>query len=116
MGTAEGERRDLLAMGPSDKLKVLATLSLPDQIGARLSERCEVTLASSREELLERISGQQVLLCTSFDTVDRELVEAGQALSAVVTVSAGYNHVDTEILRRRGVGLANTPAVLTDSV
>ena len=57
-----------------------------------------------------------MLLCTSFDTVDRELVEAGQALSAVVTVSAGYNHVDTEILSRRGVGLANTPAVLTDSV
>ena len=57
-----------------------------------------------------------MLLCTSFDTVDRELVEAGQALSAVVTVSAGYNHVDTETLRGRGVRLANTPAVLTDSV
>ena len=35
---------------------------------------------------------------------------------AVVTVSAGYNHVDTQILSRRGVRLANTPAVLTDSV
>ena len=57
-----------------------------------------------------------MLLCTSFDTVDRQLVEAGQALMAVVTVSAGYNHVDTETLRERGVGLANTPAVLTDSV
>ena len=82
----------------------------------RLCERCEVRKVTSRPELLASLTGQSVLLCTSFDRVDREMVEAGQSLRAVVTVSAGYNHVETEVLASRGVRLANTPGVLTDSV
>ena len=82
----------------------------------RLSESCELTLVTSRQDLLDNLTGQQVLLCTSFDRVDTDLLEAGESLRAVVTVSAGYNHVDTEVLVSRGVRLANTPGVLTDSV
>ena len=41
---------------------------------------------------------------------------ACQSLGAVVTISAGYNHVDTKELAKRGQLLANTPDVLTDSV
>ena len=81
-----------------------------------MSEKCEVTLVTCRQELLDNLTGQEVLLCTSFDTVDRDLLEAGQSLRAVVTVSAGYNHVETEVLASRGVKLANTSGVLTDSV
>ena len=75
-----------------------------------------MSLVTCRQELLDNLTGQEVLLCTSFDTVDRDLLEAGESLRAVVTVSAGYNHVETEVLASRGVRLANTPGVLTDSV
>ena len=34
----------------------------------------------------------------------------------MVTISAGFNHVDTKELANRGQLLANTPDVLTDSV
>ena len=60
---------------------------------------------TNRPDLLASLPGQSVLLCTSFDQVDRELLEAGGDLVAVVTVSAGFNHVDTEVLRLRGVRL-----------
>lgn len=71
----------------------------------RLSECCEVVLVTSRPDLLSELPGQSVLLCTSFDQVDGELLEAGQDLQAVVTVSAGFNHVATDLLRLRGVRL-----------
>ena len=31
-------------------------------------------------------------------------------------MSAGYNHIDVEAARRRGLKLGNTPGVLSDSV
>ena len=58
-----------------------------------------------------------MLLCSSFLRVDRDLLEAaGPDLKAVITISAGYNHVDTEELSRRGILLANTQGALDDSV
>ena len=84
---------------------VLATLCLPASIMARLEECCEVRQVNTRQDLLANLPGQSVLLCTSFDQVDGELLEAGADLVAVVTVSAGYNHVNTDLLRTRGVRL-----------
>ena len=91
--------------GRSAKLPVLATLCLPASIMARLEECCEVKQVNTRQDLLANLPGQSVLLCTSFDQVDGELLEAGADLVAVVTVSAGYNHVNTDLLRTRGVRL-----------
>ena len=72
---------------------------------------------SGRDELLKQIPNHDVLLCTSFDKVDSELLdEAGESLRCVASVSAGYNHVDTSQLASRGIVLGNTPDVLTDSV
>ena len=72
---------------------------------------------SGRDELLQQIPDHDVLLCTSFDKVDSELLQtAGDCLRSVVSVSAGYNHVDMSALASRGIVLGNTPDVLTDSV
>ena len=91
--------------GRSGKLGVLATLSLPASIMARLTECCQVSQVASREDLLAQLPGHSVLLCTSFDQVDGDLLEAGPDLVAVVTLSAGFNHVKTDLLRQRGVRL-----------
>ena len=72
---------------------------------------------SGRDELLKQIPNHDILLCTSFDKVDSELLDtAGESLRCVASVSAGYNHVDTSQLASRGIVLGNTPDVLTDSV
>ena len=94
------------------------TLDLPQHILTRLSETCDVTRVrvSCPADLVTAIPGYNVLLCTSFDKVNAELLDAGMDVRAVVTVSAGYNHVDTAELSKRGIMLSNTPDVLTDSV
>ena len=97
--------------------RVLVTLDLPSSILARLTPSCEVTQALVVDQVTSSISGHEVLLCSSFLRVDSDLLDAaGPDLRAVVTVSAGYNHVDTEELRRRGVLLANSQGALEDSV
>ena len=97
--------------------RLLVTLDLPAPVLARLTASCEVTRVAGGLGLVASVAaatrehgGHQLLLCSSFETVDLALLEA------VVTVSAGYNHVDTALLARRGLALANTPGVLEDSV
>ena len=94
------------------------TLDLPPHILTRLSETCDVTSVhvSCPADLVSALPGHTVLLCTSFDKVNTELLDAGKDVRAVVTVSAGYNHVDRVELSSRGILFANTPDVLTDSV
>ena len=91
------------------KPKLLLTIGLPASVMTRLSSVCDVTSVTSRADLLSSLPGHRVLLCSSFDNVDRELLAAGDCLEAVVTVSAGYNHVDTQEMARRGLLLGNTP-------
>ena len=97
--------------------RVLVTLELPASLLARLTPICDLTLTPEAAQVTASIRGHAVLLCSSFLRVDRDLLEAaGPDLKAVITVSAGYNHVDTEELSRRGIMLANTQGALDDSV
>ena len=93
------------------------TLELPASLLERLTPCCDLTEALDLTLTSAAIRGHQILLCSSFLKVDRDLLEAaGPDLKAVITVSAGYNHVDTEELSRRGIVLANTQGALDDSV
>ena len=96
---------------------MLVTLELPTSILERLYPSCALTEALDLTLTSVAIRGHQILLCSSFLRVDRDLLEAaGPDLKAVVTISAGHNHVDTEELSRRGIMLANTQGALDDSV
>lgn len=71
----------------------------------------------SRDCLLKRVKGKNGLLVTLTDKVDRELLEAaGSQLKIVSTLSVGYDHIDVDECRRRGVLVGNTPDVLTGIV
>lgn len=48
--------------------------------------------------------------------VDADLIAALPNLGAIVNYGAGFESVDVEAARRHGVGVANTPDVLTDTV
>lgn len=44
------------------------------------------------------------------------IFHTGPQLKAVATMSAGYNHIDVDELKKRGIKLGNTPKVVDDSV
>lgn len=69
-----------------------------------------------RDQLLEQVSGADAILSLLTEKVDGELLDAaGEQLKVVSNVAVGYNNVDVDACRERGVVATNTPGVLTDA-
>jgi glyoxylate reductase len=79
----------------------------------RLDER---QAAIPRAELLALVEGADAVLALLHDRVDAELLEAaGPQLRCVANVAVGYDNVDLDAARERGVVITNTPGVLDDA-
>jgi glyoxylate reductase len=86
----------------------------------RLESACHVELCEGdgeklRRDLLARVAGKQALVSMVTDTIDRAVVEAGEALKIIANVAVGYNNVDVAAAQARGIVVTNTPDVLTDA-
>lgn len=87
---------------------------------ARLEAESDLDLytgraAIPRDELIERVRGKQALMCLLTDRIDREVLDAGSELKIVANIAVGYNNVDIEACRARGIVVTNTPDVLTNA-
>ena len=103
------------------KPPVLVTRRLPASVLARLEEACALDLhagreALAREDLISRVAGRQALICLLTDRIDREVIDAGNELRIIANVAVGYDNIDVDYARARGVAVTNTPDVLTESV
>jgi len=99
---------------------VLVTRKLPASVMARLEAACQVEQCEGdgdafRRDLLARVAGKQALVSMVTDTVDRAVVEAGDALKIIANVAVGYNNIDVATAKARGIIVTNTPDVLTDA-
>jgi glyoxylate reductase len=99
-------------------LVVIARFLLPAGLDP-LSERFEVReggLDATRERILELVPGASGLVPDSSVPVDAELLDAcGDDLRVVANFAVGYDNVDLEACRERGVIVTNTPDVLTEA-
>jgi glyoxylate reductase len=103
-------------------MRVLITRQIPEPAERLLTEagcdvdRPEDDAAMPRSELLARVPGASGLLATLSDRIDHELLDAaGPTLRVVANFAVGYENIDIEACRRRGVRVTNTPEVLTDA-
>ena len=99
---------------------VLVTRQLPAIVLQRLAEGCDYRLGAehgslSREALLAAVTKVDGLICQLTDRIDQEVIEAGSNLQIIANVAVGFNNIDLEVARRRGIHVTNTPDVLTDA-
>ena len=99
--------------------RVLVTREIPTA-GLRLLEDFDVTILSERPpergELLEAAKGASGILATLTEQVDAELLQAaGEDLKVIANMAVGYDNVDLEAARERGVVITNTPEVLDET-
>jgi glyoxylate reductase len=99
--------------------RVLVTREIPTA-GLRLLEDFDVTILSERPpergELLEAAKGASGILATLTEQVDAELMQAaGEDLKVIANMAVGYDNVDLEAARERGVVITNTPEVLDET-
>jgi glyoxylate reductase len=84
-----------------------------------IRERAEVReggLDATAERVREVAAGAEVLVADPTVAVNSELLDAaGPGLRLVANFAVGYDNVDLDECRRRGVIVTNTPDVLTDA-
>ena len=76
---------------------------------------CTIYDRTSPAEVLERSQGAEILL-TNKTVLNAETINALPSLRYIGVLATGYNIVDTEAARARGVTVTNIPAYSTDSV
>lgn len=102
--------------------KVLLTRRMPEN-AARLLRAAGVDVDAvdsdaplPRAELLRRAAGAAGIIAMLSEKIDDELLTAaGPALRIVANYAVGYDNIDLEACRRRGVRATNTPGVLTNA-
>lgn len=71
--------------------------------------------AMTRAELLAGVADVEGLLCVVTDLVDAQLMEAAPNLKVISNHAVGYDNIDVAEATRRGIWVANTPDVLTET-
>ncbi len=100
-------------------MRVLVARTLPAVGHDRLSARFEVQSGGTRldrEWLLEHAPGATAIVADPTVRVDAELLDrAGASLRVVANFAVGYDNIDTDAVRARGLRATNTPDVLTNA-
>ncbi|MCM3636328.1 D-glycerate dehydrogenase [Sporosarcina luteola] len=103
------------------KPSVFITRKLPEEIVAPLKEKFTVRMWDSEEVavtkavLREEIAQVDALWTMLSDTIDRELLESATNLKVISNMAVGYNNIDTEAAKEKGIVVTNTPDVLTET-
>jgi glyoxylate reductase len=105
-------------MNGGAQVVVVARVLLPAGLD-QLQERFEVReggLDASRDRILEIAPGAAAFVADPSVPVDAELLDAcGDELRVVANFAVGYDNVDLDACRERGVMVSNTPDVLTEA-
>jgi glyoxylate reductase len=103
------------------KPKVYITRKIPESIVRKIEEICEVRMWHEEEkpvprEILEReIEDIDGLFCLLTETIDKKLLEKVNRLKVISNMAVGYNNIDIESAKERGITVTNTPGVLTET-
>ncbi|MFQ5565189.1 MAG: 2-hydroxyacid dehydrogenase [Paracoccaceae bacterium] len=105
---------------PRKRLSVVVTRKLPEAVETRMRELFEVRLNDTdapmtEAELAEAMVTADVLVPTVTDRINQKLLaQAGENLKLIANYGAGFDHIDIETARRRGILVSYTPGVLTE--
>ncbi|CUS25418.1 glyoxylate reductase, NADH-dependent [Paucilactobacillus oligofermentans DSM 15707 = LMG 22743] len=95
-----------------EKKKVLVTGVIPEQGLQNLQEKCDVTYSDgepySRKWILDNISEYEGLLLMGTKG-DKELIDAASKLKVIAVNAVGFDHVDIEYAKEKGIVVANAP-------
>ncbi len=103
------------------KPKVFITRKIPQEIVEKIEAVCSVEMWEQeeipipREILLTKIQDIDGLFCLLTETIDEELLSNAKNLKVVSNMAVGYNNIDIEAAKQRGVIITNTPGVLTET-
>jgi glyoxylate reductase len=69
----------------------------------------------TEDELIARLQDKQGVVSVFTNQVNRRVIESAPQLRVIANVAVGYNNIDVQAARERGVIVTNTPDVLTEA-
>jgi glyoxylate reductase len=100
------------------QLVVVARVLLPAGL-ERIRERYEIReggLDATRDDLLSMVGGANAIVPDPSVSIDAEILEAaGDRLKVIANFAVGYDNIDLDACRERGIVVTNTPDVLTEA-
>ncbi len=100
---------------------VFITRKLPKETVSQLEQIAEINMwpheekAVPREVLLTEIKKADGLLTMLSDKIDSELLDEAYSVKVIANLAVGYDNIDVEAAKQKGITVCNTPDVLTDS-
>jgi len=104
-----------------NKPTVLVTRRLPDNVLARARRDYDARLnledkLYDAEEIIRRAEGcAGLLVCSTEKLPAQQIARLPASVKIVATFSVGYEHIDLDAAKKRGLVVTNTPDVLTNA-
>ena len=101
---------------------IFAAVALPDYVKADFGSVFDATfndsgVSLSREALLQGAAGKQAIVVSVADKIDKDMIEKlPSSIRAVATYSVGFDHIDLDAAKAKGIAVLHTPDVLTNTV
>jgi lactate dehydrogenase-like 2-hydroxyacid dehydrogenase len=105
-------------------MKIYVTREIPEN-GIKLLQEAghEVDISSkdgvlTKEELINELKKKEydAVLCLLTDEIKKEVFDAAPKAKIFANYAVGFNNIDVEEAKKRGVAITNTPGVLTETV
>ena len=99
--------------------KIFYTYRIPDE-GMLLLKNYEISGNNedrflSKEEIIKGARDASALISLLSDRIDSEVISSLPKLKVIANYAVGYNNIDIEEARKRGIRVTNTPGALTDA-
>ena len=69
----------------------------------------------SKNELLKSVNNCDGLISMLSDKIDKEIIDSMKNCKVIANYAVGFNNIDVDYAKSRGIVVTNTPDVLTDS-
>ncbi len=102
-------------------MKIFITRSLPGNIEKLLcAEGHTVTTfkkdyAIEKSELIKNAMNADAVICLLTDQIDKEVLDNLNRCKVIANYAVGYNNIDVEYAKGKGIVVTNTPDILTDA-
>jgi glyoxylate reductase len=104
-----------------DKRKVFITSQIPKTgVNLLLKKDFQVDIFKggyqiSSKELVKRAKDSSALICLLSDKINKKIIDELTEVKIIANYAVGFNNIDIEYARQKGIIVTNTPEVLTES-
>ncbi len=94
-------------------MKILVTYDIPREPFKNLPTDWEITFPEgeklTKEEIIRILPEYDILLAIFSRPIDKEIIDAGKKLKLISNYGVGYNNIDIQYARKKGITVCNTP-------